>query len=792
MKRTLFILSCAAILLSSCTSHIDCRERLPLFARQTWNAHDATDTVPGYERTEHVFTETVAIPASWAESNVTFVSLGANQEVWLSVNGNDAGYHAGGYTAFSFDVTPFVRFGEDNTVTMRITNAHNADIPPLSADFTFFGGPYRDCYLLRTAPSHISTTFYGTNGLTVETPAVNYRTAQVRITTRLTNANEGMRVEHRLNGKRVAISDKIGNDQLAADNVNARPEDPRSADYSDVQTFNVDNPRLWSPDSPTLYTLTTRLLGEDGRVIDQVEQEIGLRYYSFDEQGLFVLNGKPLKLIGTNRHQCYSGMGWAVPDSVHRLDMQLLKDMGGNFLRVSHYPQDPLVMHLLDSLGILCSVEIPVVNAITESEAFTNNCLMMEEEMVWQNRNHPSVIMWGYMNEVLLRPPFKYQKGMWQRHWEYVMNVNRLSQQLNRHLHELDPERYTFAAIHDYFREYHEAGLDTCADVIGHNIYSGWYSGTIEDLDAKVERIRRQSSNRPMLISEYGADCDVRLRADNPLKFDYTVDYAMLYHKHYLQFLLSTDLVAGGTAWNLNDFHSESRGGAVPHMNLKGLVTTNRCPKATYYFYQSTIAGTEALRRQAQQKMEEALRMPEPQQWPLCVLLGSNRYFTDNNGNLWVPDTTSGLITIDGGTPYVRKTEHGPLPASDVTILGAAGDEPVYQTARLGINELRADVPDGQYTVTLRLAELETVGEQEMSVYNLGNKALDTGFNGRKMSITINGEQVFSPEETLQTYRAKDIVQKIDVNGGNGIIIVLKPIEGATILNAVKIEPTAR
>ena len=770
MKRTLYILSCVVLLVSSCSSRTDYRERIPVFSRETWNALDATDTVPGYERSEHIFTENILIPASWEGGSVTFVSLGANQEVWLSVNGQEAGYHAGGYTAFSFDVTPLLRFGEENSIRMRITNEHNPDIPPLSADFTFFGGPYRDCYLLHTAAPHISTTFFGTSGVTIETPSVCRDEATVRVTTRLTMPDDAKdyRLTYLVNGKSVG--------------------EQAAGRQCEQYEFAIRKPRLWSPNDPHLYKLTVLLKDAQGNAVDGVSEEFGLRWYSFDEQGLFMLNGERLRLIGTNRHQCYSGMGWAVPDSVHRRDMQLIKDMGGNFLRVSHYPQDPLVMHLLDSLGILCSVEIPVVNAITESDEFTRSCLLMEEEMVWQNRNHPSVIMWGYMNEVLLRPPFKYIKGQWSRHWEYVMNVNKLSQQLNRRLHELDSERYTFAAIHDYFREYHEAGLDTCADVIGHNIYSGWYSRTYDDLEEKVERIRSQSGNRPMLISEYGADCDTRLRSDNPLKFDYTIDYALLFHKHYLSLLLTTDLVAGGTAWNLNDFHSESRGGAIPHMNLKGLVTTRRQPKATYYYYQSLLGPTERLRRQAEQRMQEALQMPVPQTMPLCVLLGSNRYFTDDNGLIWVPDKACNSITVDGGEPYVRKTEHGPLPASDVTIQGNPGNEPIYQTALLGLKSVHADVPDGQYTVTLCLAELETVGEQEMSVYNLGNKALDTGFNGRKMSITVNGEQVFTPEETLPTYRAKDIVSKIEAKDGNGIIIALESLEGNTILNAVKIE----
>ena len=766
-KPVLFLFSILFVYAAFATPQT--REKLPVFSRSTWNAVDAADEAPGYDRSMHHEQQTLFVPADWAKGCVTFVSLGANQEVWLRVNGQPAGYHRGGYTAFAFDITPLLHFGVDNLIEADITNAYNPDVPPLSADFTFFGGLYRDCYLLYTPATHISTTFYATNGVIVETPSVNEQNAEVKVTTHLTGQKlSKYKVEHLLNGQPCKGT-------------------LLRTDSTDMQTFSIQNPSLWGPDSPTLYTLTTRLK-KGNKVVDEVSQQIGFRYYRFNEKGLFELNGKPVRLIGTNRHQCYEGMGWAIPDSIHRLDMQRIKDMGGNFLRVSHYPQDPLIMHLCDSLGILTSVEIPVVNAITESRVFTENSLYMLDEMVWQNRNHPSVVMWGYMNEILLRPPFKYQKGMWKRHWQYVMNVNKLASALNNRLHELDSERYTFAAIHDYLPEYHECGLDTLADVIGHNIYSGWYSNTIESLDAKIDRLRTALGNRPMLMSEYGADCDPRLRTYAPQKFDYTLDYAMLYHRHYLHLLLTTDKLAGGTAWNLNDFYSESRGGAIPHQNLKGLCTISRSPKATYYLYQSQLNADSAVRCEAKQRMEEALRIPETQTSPLCVLMGTRRYYLADDGLVWQPDQpyTEGGWGYIGGEPYIRATQHGPLPASDVTILGTT-EWPRYQTARMGITAFRADVPNGRYRVTLSLCELETAGEQEMSPYNLGNKALDTGFTGRRMSVAVNGETI-ADSLRLDTYRATDLSHTVEVTDGH-IEIIFTSIEGATILNAVKIEP---
>lgn len=152
--------------------------------------------------------------------------------------------------------------------------------------------------------------------------------------------------------------------------------------------------------------MLTRIVAEDGRVLDEVSNPLGLRWFSFDPDKGFSLNGRPRKLVGTCRHQDYLGRGWALTDEMHERDIRLIKEMGGNFLRVSHYPQDPVVMEMCDRLGIVTSVEIPVVNAVTESEEFLENSVHMVREMVRQDFNHPSVMIWAYMNETLLRPPY--------------------------------------------------------------------------------------------------------------------------------------------------------------------------------------------------------------------------------------------------------------------------------------------------------------------------------------------------------------------------------------------------
>ncbi|MDR1810259.1 MAG: DUF4982 domain-containing protein, partial [Prevotella sp.] len=311
--------------------------------------------------------------------------------------------------------------------------------------------------------------------------------------------------------------------------------------------------------------------------------------FEFSAEKGFLLNGKPYKLVGTNRHQCYEGMGNALPDEIHVRDVHLLKEMGGNFLRVSHYPQDPVIMEMCDKLGIITSVEIPVVNAITENKNFASNCIEMAKEMVFQDYNHPSVMIWAYMNEVLLRPPFKTDSL---RHEQYLRSVNRLASQIEAEIRRIDPCRYTMMPFHGNFDAYHNAGLTNIPMLVGWNLYQGWYNNTFDKFDVFLDDARKILKNKPFIITEYGADVDVRLHSFEPVRFDFTQEWANLYHEHYFKAIMERPFVVGATIWNLNDFHSEERSNAVPHINSKGIVSTTRQEKDTYLYYQALLKKT--------------------------------------------------------------------------------------------------------------------------------------------------------------------------------------------------------
>lgn len=547
----------------------------------TWNGRDVLDDQPGFFRGTGSYTKTTYIPADYKDKSVYIYFEGANQVTDVYINQQHAGQHKGGYTRFNFDITSFLKFGETNEIVLKVNNAHDPAIPPLSADFTFFGGVYRDVYLDVREKVHISPADLASSGVYIRTPEVNRQSARAEITTLLNNktsASQEVIIEHRIQspgGK------EVGRKEITV----LLP--PDHSGKTVTSTHIIPDPQLWSTDTPDLYRVKTTVKDKKtGRIWDEATHTFGLRWFRFDPDKGFFLNDKHIKLIGTNRHQDFKEKGNALEDAYHIRDIRLLKSMGGNFLRISHYPQDPLILEMCDRLGILASVEIPIVNAVTETQAFLDNSVFMAEEMVKQNFNHPSLIMWSYMNEVMLRPPYKATD---EAYLPYCMEVNRQARAIENKIRELDPSRYTMVAFHGSVKAYEDAGLFDIPMIIGWNLYQGWYSDKLEDFDRFLLNYKEKYPRKPTIISEYGADVDSRIHSFQPERFDFSVEYGDQYHEHYLKTILKFDFIAAAALWNLNDFHSELRKNAVPHINSKGITELDRTPKNTYYLYQARL-----------------------------------------------------------------------------------------------------------------------------------------------------------------------------------------------------------
>jgi len=548
----------------------------------SWNITDVMDDTPGYYRGATQYQNTLRWKTSWQNKRIVLHVGAANQEALILVNGKEVKAHRGGYTAFHVDITDYLHRKENarNTIAIQVNNRFNQDIAPLSGDFTFFGGIYRKVSLLLLDQIHFADPLYGSSGLRLTAKVDAGVNATISLDGAIQNASASQQAV-------VIETTLVDADGVTIKTVRQKENlKPHAGHNFRLDMSQIKQPRLWSPDVPYLYRLITRIYDSKGRQLDHLDNSVGFRWFSFDPEKGFFLNGKALKLIGASRHQDFKGMANAVPDVLQIQDLVRLKSMGGNFLRVAHYPQDPAILKACDSLGILASVEIPLVNEITESPAFAEHSFQMQKEMIRQYFNHPSIIIWGYMNEIFLRPHFPKDKD---RQEKYFKSVVSLAQQLEKLTRNEDSTRYTMIANHGNFELYHRTGLTKIPMLVGWNLYPGWYGGKIADFGRQLEHIHQQLPDKPLLVTEYGADADYRIQASKPIRFDKSIEYAVLYHQGYLNDILQKSFVSGGAAWNLSDFNSETREESMPHINTKGLLTWDRKEKNTYFLYQAYL-----------------------------------------------------------------------------------------------------------------------------------------------------------------------------------------------------------
>ncbi|MBE5695978.1 MAG: DUF4982 domain-containing protein [Bacteroides sp.] len=829
----------------------------------TWNDKDADDETPGFYRGPVWYRKQLFIDKSQEGRQAVIYFEGANQEVRFYLNGQFVGEHKGGYTRFCFDITSHLRYGQENLFAIYVNNVYNPNIPPLSADFTFFGGIYRDVYLQFMNPVHIATNDYASSGVYIRTPEVNNSAASVEITTLLTNdmpqATE-IRVEN-------IICDADGKEVKKTQAEVKLAAGETKADIS--KKIKIDSPRLWDIDDPYRYMVYTRILDKrKGTLLDEVVNPLGLRWFKFDSEKGFFLNGKGRKLIGTARHQDYFQKGNALRDELHVQDVLLLKEMGGNYLRVSHYPQDPVIMEMCDKLGIVTSVEIPVVNAVTETEEFLHNSVEMAKEMVRQDFNRPSVMIWGYMNEIFLRRPYTEGKQL----EDYYRFTEKVARALEATIRKEDPSRYTMMAYHNMPQYYEDAHLTEIPMIQGWNLYQGWYEPDINEFQRLLDRAHKAYKGKVLMVTEYGPGVDPRVHSYQPERFDFSQEYGLVYHKHYLNEMMKRPFIAGSSLWNLNDFYSESRVDAVPHVNNKGVVGLNREKKDVYWFYKTALSRRpilvignrewksrggvvntaqkeciqsvpvfsnaeevelfvnnkslgkkkiennyalfdvpfvggenllEAVAVTGDNKLRDMLRIQfqlvgsqlKDEAVPfteLNVMLGSPRYFEDRAANVaWIPEQEykPGSWGFIGGTSYRRQTGFGTMLGSDIDIHGTDMN-PIFQTQRVGIKSFKADVPNGEYSVYLYWAELESDKEREALVYNLGADSEQTFAGNRSFGISINGTTVSDDFNVARDYGyARAVIKKfvITVKDGKGVSVDFHKKEGEPILNAIRI-----
>ncbi|MDQ3605551.1 MAG: glycoside hydrolase family 2 protein, partial [Gemmatimonadota bacterium] len=547
----------------------------------TWNASDPFDDGPSYRRGIGWYRRTLRLDDSLRGKRLFLYFEGVNQKADVFVNGAFAGGHRGGYTAFTVDVTGLVNFddaGGENLIAVQVDNSHDPQVPPLSVGFALYGGIYRDVWLLATDPVHVKVTDHASPGVYISTPRVSRESAEVRLRGTVVNTTQ--------TPQRLRVVSTMTDSSGARVASMSSPLMVRGGSVATfAQTFpTVRHPRLWSPDRPYLYAVQTEIYDGD-RLLDRVRNPLGFRWFRFDPAAGFFLNGERLQLRGTNRHQDFQGLGSALSIRQHVRDLEIIKEMGANFLRLAHYPQDPAVLEAADRLGLLIWEEIPVVNYITTSEEFTRNSQQMLREMIRQHHNHPSVILWGTMNEVFLWSPEGARISR-QTDTTYIRRVREFAVGMDRLARREDPSRYTAMAIHGS-DDYDAAGIADIPQVLGLNVYSGWYGGTFDGFGASLDRRHARSPNQVLFISEYGSGSDLRLNALTPERFDHSSGWHRMYHESYLRQAMQRPYLSGTAIWNQFDFSQPHIGESMPNMNQKGMLTFDRRPKDVFYMYKA-------------------------------------------------------------------------------------------------------------------------------------------------------------------------------------------------------------
>jgi len=518
-------------------------KREPVTLPHTWNAVDGQDGGNDYYR-----------GTCWYERKLSKPELDGGKRVWLEVkgaamtaevylNGEKLARHEGGYSTFRVDLTD--RLKNDNVLAISVDNSDNDTVYPQKADFTFYGGLYRDVNLIIVPAVHFELGCCGTPGIKV-TPIVDLEKKSAQVTLESWQAGEG-NVTLTAAGQSQTVTPVEGHAQAI---------------------FTIENVRLWDGlDDPYLYTATASLPSGD-----QVSIRFGCRKFEIDPQKGFLLNGRSYPLRGVSRHQDRQGVGSALTMEHHREDMAIIRELGANTLRLAHYQHAQEFYDLCDENGIIVWAEIPYITM--HMKGGRANTLSQMEELIVQSYNHPSIAVWGLSNEITAASAVN----------EELLENHRA---LNDLCHRLDPTRPTTMA--DVFMLEIESPILEIPDVNSYNLYFGWYLGELEQNEEFFDEYHKKYPDRCIGFSEYGADANPQYQSAHPEKGDYTESYQCVYHEHMLAMIEERPWLWATHVWNLFDFAADGREeGGKPGQNQKGLVTFDRkLKKDPFYLYKA-------------------------------------------------------------------------------------------------------------------------------------------------------------------------------------------------------------
>ncbi len=538
-------------LFAKATADVSVREGVSVNLPHTWNAEDGFDGGNDYFRGSCLYVKTLN-KAELPEADRYYLEFrGANSSAWVYIGGEQIAEHHGGYSTWRVDITGYL--SDTTEIAVVVDNAPNETVYPQMADFTFYGGLYRDVNLICVQESHFDLDYYGAPGIQV-TPVMDGTTANVDVRAYVTNRKEGQTLRYtifRKDGSVVATAER------EAERLN----------------FAIRNAHLWhGRKDPYLYTAQVELV-EGGEVIDCVSARFGCRSFVIDPDNGFILNGEEYPLRGVSRHQDRWGVGNALLPEHHEEDMDLICELGATTIRLAHYQHDQYFYDLCDERGLVIWAEIPYISR--HMPTGRENTISQMKELVCQNYNHPSIVVWGLSNEISIGGST-----------EDLLENHRI---LNDLVHKLDSTRLTTIAAVSMCKM--DDPYLLIPDVVSYNHYFGWYGGDTTMNGPWFDKFHETHPTIPIGCSEYGCEA-LNWHTSDPKQGDYTEEYQAYYHEELIKQLFTRKYMWATHVWNMFDFGADARNeGGENGQNHKGLVTMDRkYKKDSFYAYKAWLS----------------------------------------------------------------------------------------------------------------------------------------------------------------------------------------------------------
>ena len=640
----------------------------------TWNGLDGQDGGNNYYRGKCWYKKTFVVDKNADVYTIRF--NGANMQTDVYLNGSFVGTHSGGYAAFTFDVTDALVDGS-NELVVAVDNTRELYMAPLSADFTFCGGLLRTVDLIATSSVHVTTLDYGSPGVFLTQKSVSASNANVEILAEIRNASSA--------SKNVSVRFNILD---ATDN--AVYTDTKAVTINAGNTLNVTsdaniaNPNLWQGKAnPYLYKAVIEVV--DGtEVVDKMVQNLGIRTVAVDPNNGFFLNGVSTPLRGVAMHEDRRDVGRAITDEDRKEDLDIMLEMGVNYFRLAHYQHGQFTYNYLDSLGIMCWTEVPMINFIRSAASFGTNVKQQLTELIKQNYNHPSIVCWGLCNEI------NYYSG------EGYPSPVTLVGELNDLAHSLDATRFTTLAA-----MYSERATNWIPDAYSVNHYAGWYYDSIAKFGPWADEQHENHPDNPFGVSEYGAGGNPEQHDEEPtVPANYNTatsfhpeEYMTIYHEGHLQAINERPYLWATSVWAAYDFSSDGRGeGNNPGVNDKGLVTQDRQIRKDAYYYYKVNWNPEKMVYITSRRYTTRIREAD----------NVKVYSNYDEVELIVNGVSIGTTT---GTNYIFNWTLVPLQMGENEVIAIAkqgGVEVARDTVYWNRVDGSIDIPDGQWQVNFQ------------------------------------------------------------------------------------------